>query len=52
MDYSSTDFMELSVNDVSDLLLNTILDNGKDSSCVDRDGNQFELSVQLKKRVG
>lgn len=52
MEISSADFMKLSVNDVSDLLLSDI-SNDKDSAAallcgVDQDGRKYNLSVKLE----
>lgn len=55
LDVSSDDFMKLSINDVSDLLLSDITEDKKSSSAlligVDQDGNQFELSVKLRRLI-
>lgn len=53
MEFNSADFCKLTVNDVSDLLLNDIHDNGKERSGAlllgkDDDGRLYKLSVVLE----
>ena len=52
MDISSSDFMKLTINDVSDLLLQDINDTNKTEVGAllygtDQDGNPYKLSVIL-----
>ena len=53
MDLSSADFMKLSINDVSDLLLNDIRESGENRKGAlllgrDDDGCPYRLSVVLE----
>ena len=52
MEFSSANFMELSVQDVSDLLLSDITDDKKSAGALlygkDQDGGMFKLSVILE----
>ena len=53
MELSSADFMKLSINDVSDLLLNDIRESGENRKGAlllgtDDDGNPYRLSVVLE----
>ena len=53
MELSSADFMKLTVNDVSDLLLNDIRESGETRKGAlllgtDDDGNPYRLSVVLE----
>ena len=52
MEFSSADFMELSVQDVSDLLMEDITPDKKQAGALlygsDRDGQRFKLSVVLE----
>ena len=52
MEFSSANFMELSVQDVSDLLMEDITPDKKSAGALlygsDRDGQRFKLSVVLE----
>ena len=52
VEFSSANFMELSVQDVSDLLMEDITDDKKQAGALlygsDRDGQRFKLSVILE----
>ena len=53
MEFSSANFMELSVQDVSDMLLDDIVKSGEKRKGAllygsDRDGRRFKLSVVLE----
>ena len=52
MEFSSANFMELSVQDVSDLLMEDITKDKKQAGALlygkDHDGNRFKLSVILE----
>ena len=52
MEFSSANFMELSVQDVSDLLMEDITEDKKQAGALlygsDRDGQRFKLSVILE----
>lgn len=52
MEISSADFMKLSVNDVSDLLLSDISGDKESAAAllcgVDQDGRRYNLSVKLE----
>ena len=53
MDISSADFMKLTINEVSDLLLNDIAESGKSQAGAlllgsDQDGRKYKLSVLLE----
>ena len=53
MEFSSANFMELSVNDVSDLLLSDIAESGKSQAGAlllgsVQDGRKYKLSVILE----
>lgn len=54
MELCSHDFMKLTINDVSDLLLNDLSENGKDKAGallvgVDDDDRPYRLSVTLER---
>ena len=53
MEFSSANFMELSISDVSDMLLEDIVKSGENVKGAllygsDRDGQRFKLSVILE----
>lgn len=52
MKFSSANFMELSINDVSDMLLSDITDEKKQAGALlygkDCEGRKFKLSVVLE----
>ena len=53
MEFNSADFMKLTINDVSDLLLNDLAENGKDRTGAlllgkDNDDRPYKLSVILE----
>ena len=52
MEFSSENFMELSIQDVSDLLVNDITEDKKQAGALlygrDQDGRKFKLSVVLE----
>ena len=52
MEFSSSNFMELSIQDVSDLLVNDITPDKKQAGALlygrDQDGRKFKLSVVLE----
>ena len=52
MEFSSANFMEMSIQDVSDLLVNDITEDKKQAGALlygrDQDGRKFKLSVVLE----
>ena len=52
MEISSSDFMKLNINEVSDLLLSNLSDSKGSSAAllcgVDQDGRKYNLSVKLE----
>ena len=52
MEFSSADFMKLTISDVSDLLLNDLSGDKRRSGALlygsDQDGRKFKLSVVLE----
>ena len=52
MEINSADFMKLTINEVSDLLLNDITDDKKQVGALlygsDQDGQRYKLSVVLE----